>query len=341
MLWNRRLATLALGLALLVVALGGWTRLNDAGLGCPDWPGCYGQLTVPMAEQQLQQAEALYPHAPVDIHKGWLEMVHRYAAGILGLLVMALAVMAWKQRAVAHYPWRATLALAGLIIVQALFGMWTVTLKLLPLVVTLHLLGGLLTLSLLFCLRMRLQHLAADSVPVRSTSEVVAGRRWVMAGLLLLFLQLAMGGWTSSNYAGWACTDWLQCNPQSEIEPDFGAAFELFPGVGANYEGGHLPVEARAAIQISHRVVALLLLGYVALLYWRFAGRSATGSAVGWVGLLTLVQAVLGIANVKLALPLALATAHHLGAVALLVAMLWLYERVGKETQEVGHGKNA
>ena len=211
--------------SLVVVLLGGWTRLNDAGLGCPDWPGCYGELILPDSTQALEQAQLRFPEARLDPEKGWLEMVHRYAAGSLGVLILLIALLSLRVRRLPGYPLTLALGLLGLVTVQALFGMWTVTLKLLPQVVTLHLLGGLLTLTLLVRLASRLRRVChQQSVPRIS--------RWVQLAMLLLFLQVALGGWTSANYAGWACTDWLECNSAVEVELDFAAGFELTPQIG-------------------------------------------------------------------------------------------------------------
>ena len=320
--WAVRLSSGAILLALVVVLLGGWTRLNDAGLGCPDWPGCYGEMILPSGGEALQAAQARYPERMVDQHKGWLEMIHRYAAGTLGLVIMGIALLALRMRERQMYPLGLSLGLLGLVIVQGLFGMWTVTWKLLPQVVTLHLLGGLLTLTLLVRLRHRLLRLLEEQPPL------VPGRA-IRAGLLLLFLQLGLGGWTSANYAGWACTDWISCNSEVNIEPDYRQGFEPAVEIGPDYEGGLRPVEARAAIQIVHRWMAVVLVAYLLWLGWQSL-RTGTGR---WGGLLIVAavgQAGIGIANVIWALPLMLATAHHAGAVLLLLCLLWLYEQSGR-----------
>jgi len=325
-----QLTTVAVCLVLVVVLLGGWTRLNDAGLGCPDWPGCYGEMVLPGSGAALQEAQARFPDQLIDQKKGWLEMIHRYAAGSLGILIAVLTWLGWRQRFRTGYPLMLSFGLLVLVTVQAAFGMWTVTLKLLPQVVTLHLLGGLLTLSLLVRLRQRLVSLREWT----STNVDRKPQRWVLIGLLILFMQLALGGWTSANYAGWACTDWLQCNTDAEVGLDFGRGFELMPEVGPNYEGGQLPVEARAAIQVTHRVMAVLLLAYLFWLCWKLRFGSV-GAVAQVVVVIALIQLGLGVANIIWALPLSLATAHHAGAVALLLSLLWLYERSGTYPQEV------
>ena len=203
-----RLALLATLVALLVVLLGAYTRLTHSGLGCPDWPGCYGFISVPSTDAQLVHAELHFPQAPVEAAKGWSEMVHRYFAGTLGCLILWLAVRTWKQRKRHDQPLKLPLFILLVVIIQAAFGMWTVTLKLWPQVVTAHLLGGFATLSLLFLLTLRLSGwLPALAIPRRL-------QRWATAGLVLVILQIALGGWVSSNYAAVACVDLPTCHGQ-------------------------------------------------------------------------------------------------------------------------------
>lgn len=323
-----RLTTLAIGLALVVVLLGGWTRLNDAGLGCPDWPGCYGTWILPDDHTELAEA---HPGVLIDLRKGWIEMIHRYAAGVLGLLILCLSVLGYRQRYRQGYPTLLSFALLLLVVAQGIFGMWTVTLRLLPAVVTLHLLGGLTTLMLLVLLRQRLLRLAAGEIESRS-------HPWVRVMLAALFLQLALGGWTSTNYAGWACSDWLYCHRDHPVEYDFSTGLNPVMNVGPNYEGGLLPADARAAIQVTHRLGAVMLL-LVSMLatnaLWKNDGlrRPLTGY---WC--LLLIQAGLGIANVIWLLPLGLAVAHHAGAVALLLMLMNLNSRARVTDQEGKHG---
>ncbi|GAA0698583.1 COX15/CtaA family protein [Marinobacterium maritimum] len=323
-----RLTTLAIGLAMVVVLLGGWTRLNDAGLGCPDWPGCYGTWVLPDDHAELAEA---HPDALIDLRKGWIEMIHRYAAGTLGLLILGLAVIGFRQRRDPGYPVLLSFGLLLLVIAQGIFGMWTVTLQLLPIVVTLHLLGGLTTLMLLVLLRQRLKRLEAGEVE----SSPHAGVRLMCVAL---FLQLALGGWTSTNYAGWACSDWLYCHRDHPVEFDFASGLNPVMSIGPNYEGGLLPAEARAAIQVSHRLGALLLL-LVSLLVTKnlWKNISLRRPLCGYWCLL-LAQAGLGIANVIWLLPLGLAVAHHAGAVALLLMLLHLNSKARVAAQEVNNG---
>lgn len=329
-----QMASAAIGLTLVVVLLGGWTRLNDAGLGCPDWPGCYGSMVLPSDPVALESAQALYPEREINQYKGWLEMIHRYAAGTLGMLIAVIAVFSYRLKANLGVPVKLAGGLLLLVTIQALFGMWTVTLKLLPQVVTLHLLGGLLTLTLLVRLRHRLK--ALNRKVVTEYDSGTSGKGWVTAALLLLFIQLALGGWTSANYAGWACTDWLQCNSDTEISLDYAAGFSLVVEIGPDYEGGMRSVEARAAIQVVHRWMAVVLAAWLVWLCIKlWHGRTALAARL--VLAATVLQVGLGIANIIWALPLALATAHHAGAVLLLLSLLWLYEYSGKYPQEVSY----
>lgn len=344
------LANAALLLALVVVLLGGWTRLNYAGLGCPDWPGCYGTLVLPSDPEKLMQAQAAFPNQPIDTYKGWLEMTHRYAAGTLGLLILGITLLSYKIRKTELSLGYLPALLLVLVVIQALFGMWTVTLKLLPPIVTLHLLGGLLTLTLLFMLQARLRGSRVDALitvsqptarsrllspPVNNLSNALSGiRSKILIGIILLFFQLALGGWTSANYAGWACPDWIVCQQGMNTPLDFSRGFELSTDLEANYEGGLLPLEARAAIQMTHRAMALLLISYLLWLAWSLQKFSrAFKRPMQLVLLLAATQAGLGVANVIWAVPLPLATAHHAGAVCLLLAMLWLYQRSTRLSQ--------
>lgn len=330
-----RLVNLSLGLALIVVLLGGWTRLNDAGLGCPDWPACYGHFVLPPAHQVEERILIDFPGHAVDLKKGWLEMVHRYAASLLGLLIMAQAVVAVRQRKIEGYPWGLSCGLLALVILQGIFGMWTVTLKLVPWVVTLHLLGGLTTLALLVRLRQRLQEVRYS----RSKSEQRSDRAAVLL-LSALFIQLALGGWTSTNYAGWACDDWLVCHAGSDIDYGFATGMNPVVPLGPNYEGGLLPAEARAAIQVSHRMGALLFLAALIAATLRLKSEATLKSWLTLVWGLTAIQVALGVFNVIFQLPLALATAHHAVAVFLLLSVMAVYGRacVKRKRMEVIHG---
>ena len=303
LLW---LATGALALAAVVVVLGAYTRLVDAGLGCPDWPGCYGHLGVPSTERELAAAAAAFPALPVDSGKAWTEMVHRYAATSLGIAVLGLLALTVRHR----FAWRLTAGLTALVIGQGIFGAWTVTLKLWPQVVTAHLLGGFATLAVLWWLRLTLHP------PVwRGTHRQ---RPLAFAALAVLVVQVALGGWLTANYAALACADFPTCHGQWLPPMDFAAGFNLLQAVGPNYLGGLLDGDARVAIHFAHRVGAVAALLVVGLLAWRLGHRP-----MAWtLAAITTAQLALGVANVLLALPLAVAVLHNAGAALLLLALL-------------------
>ena len=317
-----RFALFATLLAVVVVMLGAYTRLSHAGLGCPDWPGCYGFLGVPMSEQSQALAGARFPEAPVEVAKGWYEMIHRYFAGALGLVILGLAVQAIRRRAEPDQPLKLPLLLLGLVILQAAFGMWTVTLKLWPQVVTAHLLGGFATLSLLFLLTLRL----ANALPMLPR---ISGRLRGLAAIALLLTvgQIALGGWVSSNYAAVACVDLPTCHGEWWPAMDFANGFHLTQHIGPNYLGGQLDSDARTAIHMSHRLGALLLSLVLLLLAWRLK-RSGLPRLGGLLLLALAVQVSLGLSNVYFHLPLPVAVAHNLGGALLLLSLVLINYRV-------------
>ncbi|MBB6093094.1 cytochrome c oxidase assembly protein subunit 15 [Povalibacter uvarum] len=310
----RRLALAGVLLTLVVVVLGAWVRLSAAGLGCPDWPGCYGHLTADQAAQNVAAINEAFPHRPFEYHKAVKEMVHRYFASTLGLLCVVLAGLAIANRKDANQPVALPIALVGLVIFQGLLGMWTVTLLLKPLIVVLHLLGGLATLCVLTWLAME---------PERRTrvKEETGVRRFALAGLVVLVLQIALGGWTSSNYAALACPDFPTCQNVAWPEMDMKDAFVLWRGLGIDYEGGVLDHPARVAIHFVHRlgaIVTALMLGVLAVQAWRKGRNTSVRVAGAIIGAILVVQLILGPVMVMRALPLILATAHN-GVAALLL----------------------
>lgn len=317
-----RLALFATGLALVVVLLGAYTRLTHAGLGCPDWPGCYGFISVPKSEAQLAHAELHFPDAPVEEHKGRNEMVHRYFAGGLALMIMMLGVQAWHRRHFVDQPVGLPLALVGVVFAQAAFGMWTVTLKLWPQVVTAHLVGGITTLSLLFLLTLRLSGVFSPMPQIAPRL-----RRLAAVGLVLVGLQIALGGWVSSNYAAMACTDLPTCQGQWWPEADFANGFHLTQHIGPNYLGGKLDSTARTAIHLTHRIGAVLVTLSLLALAWQMH-RAGLKSLAGLLMLALGAQVGLGISNVLYHLPLATAVAHNAGGAALMLTMTLINYRV-------------
>ncbi|MCY1397314.1 Heme A synthase [compost metagenome] len=324
-----RLALFATLLALVVVLLGAYTRLTHAGLGCPDWPGCYGFISVPQTEAQLAHAEANFPHAPVEAQKGWNEMVHRYFAGTLGLVILGLAIHAVRLRGRDGQPLKLPLLLVAVVVAQAAFGMWTVTLQLWPQVVTAHLLGGFTTLSLLLLLSLRL----SNAFPPLQLPQRL--RLWAALGLALVIGQIALGGWVSSNYAAVACVDLPTCHGQWWPAMDFANGFHLTQHIGPNYLGGQLDSDARTAIHMTHRLGALVVTLVLLALAWQLRVADLKGLAALLLAALCL-QVGLGISNVIFHLPLPVAVAHNGGGALLLLLLVTTNYRVRNAALFVG-----
>ncbi|WP_445144828.1 COX15/CtaA family protein [Dyella sp. Tek66A03] len=357
----RGLALLAAVFAFGVVMFGAFVRLSNAGLSCPDWPTCYGKASWPEHAHEIVQANAAFPDRPFETNKAWREQVHRFLAGTLSALVFALALIAswrrpWARYAVIvgaifaaagvtlymrgerhwslllscvaislpllaaiglHRPgaWRISVLALAVVIFQAMLGMWTVTLLLKPIVVMGHLMGGITTFALLAYAALRFAGVGVDD-------ERYAGlRKAVVFGIVLLLAQIALGGWTSSNYAALACgTDFPKCLGQWAPPTDFREGFVLWRGIGVNYEGGVLDMAARSAIQIAHRIGALVVFCYLAWLSHRVSRRGLRGLGLA-IALVLVSQVLLGISNVHFGLPLPVATLHN-GVAALLLFTL-------------------
>lgn len=314
----RKLVWFAVFYTFVVVVVGAYVRLSDAGLGCPDWPGCYGELTPHHAKDDIAKAvdEQGGTHGPVSLGKAWKEMFHRYIAGGLGLLILAIAAIAVRRRAVlGQSPWLAV-SLLFVVLFQAALGMWTVTMLLKPVIVTLHLLGGLTTLALLFWLGLRQERFQ----PVSTAAARL--RPWAALAMLIVIAQIALGGWVSTNYAALACIDLPTCHGEWFPQMDFRHGFQLVRELGMTAAGTHLSYDAITAIHWTHRVGALvtfLFVGGFALALARTACCGRFGAALLAV---LLVQVGLGIANVLGGLPLAVAAAHNAGAAILLLTMV-------------------
>lgn len=329
--WFFKLALTATALACIVVVLGAFTRLNHAGLGCPDWPGCYGHLTWPTTDVHVAAAEKLFPESPVEHDKTWPEMVHRHFAGILGLFILALTLFAWRPKAQALMKQTRghTLGLLVLVIIQAAFGMWTVTLKLWPQVVTAHLLGGFTTLSLLWLLVQRYGSFGW-TFSLAKQEKLTSLKMFAIMVLILVVGQIALGGWTSSNYAALACTDFPTCQGQWWPRTQFSQAFNFAQTIGPNYLGGLLEGEARTAIHMAHRVGALLITLVVSILAYRLWRIGAAGPRnIACTLVLVLVcQIGLGISNILASLPLPVAVAHNAVGALLLLTLVTLVHRL-------------
>lgn len=313
----RKLVWFAVIYTFVVVVVGAYVRLSDAGLGCPDWPGCYGELTPHHAQDDIAKAVADQggTHGPVSLGKAWKEMFHRYIAGGLGLVILAITVLAWlRRRELRQSPWLAT-SLLVLVMFQAALGMWTVTLLLKPVIVTLHLLGGLATLALLAWLAMRQETLLPPAGALRL-------RPWAALALLVVIAQIALGGWVSTNYAALACVDFPTCHGEWLPQMDFRHGFQLVRELGMTAAGAHLSYDAITAIHWTHRVGALVTLVYVGGFAWVLARSPGLGRYGIVLMVVLLAQVALGIANVLAGLPLAVAAAHNAGAAILLVTMV-------------------
>lgn len=323
----KRLCFIATVIALCVVVLGAYVRLTDAGLGCPDWPGCYGTLTVPESEAAILNAQTAYPDSTVEVGKAWREMLHRYLAGSLGLLVLAIFVLAWRNRNNIYL--RENLStrvvstfLLALISFQAMLGMWTVTMLLKPAIVSSHLLGGMATLGTLVWLTFR-HHYQSSIVAVSPKLKF-----FIRFALVILFGQIFLGGWTSTNYAALACTDFPTCHGSMWPNMDFKDAFHLYRELGQNASGGTLSLASITAIQWAHRIGALitfLYMGTLAIVLMQKSGLKV------WGLLLVLVLSIqigLGIANLLLHLPLVLAVLHNFFATVLLIIVVTINAKI-------------
>ncbi len=314
-------------LTLVLVTFGAYVRLTDAGLGCPDWPGCYGKLSPAHAEQEISDVYEEAPAGPVSEPKAWREMLHRYLASLVGAMMVAIVIQVFMKRRRDDLdvpdPSRAIglpLALLGVIIFQGLLGKWTVTLLLKPAVVTMHLIGGMLILAMLTWLSARFRRFPAAGRP----AEARLLRPWAILGLLVLGLQIILGGWVSANYAALACVDFPMCHAQWVPNMDFANGFQLQRELGMTAAGAPLSNEALNAIHWSHRAGALLVFLYLwGLAYVAYSMYGLRGYGAAIMGTLVL-QVALGITNIVAMLPLSVAVAHNAGAALLLMAVVML-----------------
>ncbi len=323
--WLRALTLLTLFLSFDLVLFGAFTRLSDSGLGCPDWPGCYASASPVGARAAISAAESAMPSGPVTHTKAWIEMLHRYMAGGVGALILLLAAATWRERLHAGDPqaqpdpWLPTLTLLW-VCVQGAFGALTVTMKLFPAIVTLHLLGGLLLLVLLGVQAERLgrQQQQRSRLPLDR-----ATRALLLLGCAALALQLALGGWVSTNYAVLACTDFPQCQASWWPDMRFDQGFQIWRELGLAADGSPIRFEALTAIHVAHRLMAFVVVALLGLLAWRLGAVAGLRTNARWLAALLLMQFASGLANVLLGWPLAAALAHTAGAAALAVVLGW------------------
>ena len=337
-LWRKRhaqgfgrlqaLTLLTLFLTFDLVLFGSFTRLSDSGLGCPDWPGCYGNASPLGAQSQISDAQTAMPDGPVTHSKAWIEMVHRYLASGVGLLIFALALGAWwlwknaspQDKAKLLHPGWAALTFVW-VCIQGAFGALTVTMKLFPAIVALHLLGGYILLALLagqaVALSLRDRAEPAFAVPY--------GLRLLMASALgVLVLQVLSGAWVSTNYAVLACTDFPMCQGQWWPQMDFARGFEIWRPLGLSQDGSPLSFQALTAIHFFHRLLAALTCLVLLVLYWKLRAHAALRKPAYWLLVLLLLQLVTGLSNVVLGWPLLAAVLHTGGAGALGACLVWL-----------------
>lgn len=324
----RRLGWITAFLTLDLIMFGAFTRLTDSGLGCPDWPGCYGHANPLSAGESIRAAESAMPTGPVTMTKAWIEMLHRYFAMAVGVLVIGLVFLAWRRWLSdrRRSPWLATGILAA-ICVQGAFGAWTVTLKLQPIVVTAHLLGGMTLLALLVWLAFREESYAA--LPQLEVSRL---RPWAVAALVLLFIQIALGGWVSSNYAVMACPDFPLCHGRLVPELDFEHAFTLWRDLGKTSDGSLIPFSALVAIHWVHRSFAYVVTLVAAVLVWRSWRSLELKRAAKFLLAVLLLQLFTGMSNVVLKWPLVLAVLHNGGAAVLLAILVFFNLRLSRSS---------
>ena len=329
------LTALTLFLTFDLIVFGAFTRLSDSGLGCPDWPGCYGQASPLGAREEIHAAQTALPSGPVTWSKAWIEMIHRYLAMTVGVLILVMTTVSWQLKwrqagatvqALPLSVWWPTLTLVW-VLVQGLFGKYTVTLKLYPAVVTLHLLGGLVLLAML-----AVQHAALLRRPVPMAMGL---RRAAWLVFACLLVQMALGGWVSTNYAVLACTGFPACNGQWWPDMDFASGFVLLRGLGLAGQGGSLPFEALVAIHMAHRlfaVVATLATLVLSWALWQQLEPTLRRFGAG-LAMLLLAQLASGLSNVVLGWPLVAALAHSAGAAALVLVMTLLLARAAHRTR--------
>lgn len=334
----RKLVWVAVFLTFDLIMFGAFTRLSDSGLGCPDWPGCYGTANPFLAHAEIRAAEALLPSGPVTLVKAWIEMTHRYLAMAIGVLIIAMMALAWRQwkksRRAEFAPGLPTL-LFFFVCLQGAFGAWTVTLKLQPVIVTIHLLLGMGLLALLVWLGSRQDQavapLVASGAPLK---ELVALRNLAWLSALLLLLQIALGGWVSTNYAALACNDFPLCHGQVIPDMDFEHGFHLWRELGKTAAGHYLPFSALVAVHWVHRNFAFVVMAGLGYTAWRARRHAALQSSARGIGIVLAVQACSGIATIYLNWPLAIAVLHNGGAalLVLLVTMLNYRTRIALDS---------
>ncbi|SAI66324.1 cytochrome oxidase assembly protein [Bordetella ansorpii] len=323
----RKLVFFTWFLTLDLIMFGAFVRLTDSGLGCPDWPGCYASVTPIGAMHHIDAASQAMPFGPVTLSKAWIEMIHRYVGATLGLLIIAIVVMAWRHRArLGRSPLLATVTLVA-VCVQGAFGAWTVTHKLMPAVVTSHLVLGLLLLSLMTWLAAREQpHLALSAAAAR-------WRPWMRGGLLLLLIQVTLGGWVSTNYAALACMDFPTCHGAWVPEMDFQGGFSIIRGLGELPSGEMISQSALTAIHWVHRNFAFVVFAYLGVLGFRLRTEPGIRTPATLLLGLLLAQLLTGLTTIFFQWPLLIAVLHNGGAAGLTLASVVILVRLASAGQ--------
>ncbi|MCA1246721.1 heme A synthase [Massilia sp. MS-15] len=334
----RKLVWVAVFLTFDLIVFGGFTRLTDSGLGCPDWPGCYGMANPFLAHEQIAAAEAAMPTGPVTVAKAWIEMIHRYLAMGIGVIIMALlvtAIVQWRKTRMQAFKPGIPLALFVFVCIQGAFGAWTVTLKLQPVIVTIHLLLGMGLLALLTWLGGREDFLMHPPPPSAASdggdARLRAVRRLAILAAAVITLQIALGGWVSTNYATLACDEFPLCDGRVVPEMDFEHGFHLWRELGKTAAGHYLPFSALVAIHWVHRNAALVVVAVVGLLVWRAGRHAYLAKHARWLAIVLGVQLLTGIATVYLDFPLAIAVMHNAGAALLVLLVTMLNYRVKQQ----------
>ncbi|MEI6868689.1 MAG: COX15/CtaA family protein [Methylophilaceae bacterium] len=313
-------------MAFCLIVLGAYVRLSDAGLGCPDWPGCFGTLTVPESQQAIEKAQHTFPEQVLENGKAWKEMIHRYVAGLLGLLILTIGYLAYKNRKSLKVSILVPGSLLGIVFFQAMLGMLTVTLLLKPIIVSAHLIGGMTTLAILTY--MSYEHFNENSKIILKKNIIFYMARF---GLILIFIQIFLGGWTSTNYAGLACTDYPTCHGQWIPDMDFKNGFNIFRNLGQTSEGAPISLNALEAIQWTHRIGAITVVFYFGYLSYTLMKYKQLRFEAMLLLTILAVQFIIGVGNLILHLPIALAVSHNLTAALLVVVITMINTKIKKQ----------
>jgi cytochrome c oxidase assembly protein subunit 15 len=328
----RKIVFLTWFITLDLIIFGVFVRLSDSGLGCPDWPGCYGKVTPIGALSEIKAAVQVLPDGPVTIPKAWIEMVHRYVGTLLGLLIMSIGILAWRWRGTLGRSPKLAWAIFVAVCIQGAFGAWTVTLKLMPIIVTIHLLGGMTLLALMTWLAAR----EKTHLPIQPQSKAYVG--WVAGAVFLLFTQIALGGWVSTNYAALACMDFPTCHGYLVPPMDFKNGFSLVRALGEMPNGEAISQNALTAIHWVHRNFALAVVAYLGILAWRLRKDPALRGPSNLVMTLLAAQFLTGLTTIFFQWPLLIALLHSAGAAGLVIATVTLMVRTAGIQPARRHG---